>query len=416
MTCKKLRIAVIESPPFVMSEEKTITSNNDTTGIIITDKILLKGFFIDLILTLKKQMKFYDEIQFIHPNTQYDDLIVVSVFDNSLRIVVRRSESIFIELFSYLKPFSFKLWLSVLILILYSNVSIFYFERTTTATNNTDTIRQEPIHRSIAIFFYHSICSVVGTNSDDNFILSSISSKILTISLCMIAFILGATYTAKLSAFLTIERTQQITSIDDIENGRIPYHRIGIVRGSAIHEYYINTISTYFYPLNSSNEIYSNLIEKKIDALWDYALWDYASIGYQVQQRFCSKLMVVGVGFTHSTFGIAFNNHWKYKYELDYQLLTLKATGILKSLEEYWFQYRPPSTTNAYCNSKHNVHNNQSNGITIEIMSGLFLTFYLISLLTILLHLCNQRHKLMQAVINLKTRLNNSRCCRRALS
>ncbi|CAF5173249.1 unnamed protein product, partial [Rotaria sp. Silwood1] len=136
-----LRIGVIESPPFTM-----INYIRDEKGQMTTK---LTGYIPDLIDILKKNMSFTPEIILAPSNQTYDGLVEAvaksfydlvigdvtvtakrrkiasfsnSIFDNSLRIIVRKTPPIRINLVSYLKPFSWQLWIVVLGSVIYAGV------------------------------------------------------------------------------------------------------------------------------------------------------------------------------------------------------------------------------------------------------------------------------------------------------
>ncbi len=65
---------------------------------------------------------------------------------------------------------------------------------------------------------------------DNEFPLKKIQSRIISDTLPILGAILFAMYTANWSSFLTLQRSNlPISGIDDIKNGRLPFHRIGIV-------------------------------------------------------------------------------------------------------------------------------------------------------------------------------------------
>ncbi|CAF1322820.1 unnamed protein product, partial [Didymodactylos carnosus] len=450
-----IRIAVIESAPFVMSENLTATGDNgnrhDDSILVNNNTILLRGLCIDLINKLHEKMEFNYNVILVDRSTQYNELVFgineklydiiisdvtittnrlqkvdfsIPIHENSVRVVVRQSQSSYSDLFSYLKPFSLKLWLAILGIVLYSGCLLCYFERTTTTKtlrNQTTTVEPKSVHQTITLSLYYAWSSLVNMGGGGGFVLFSTASRILTIGLSTISLILLATYTANLSSFLTLQRTQPtISGIDDIKNGRVSYNRIGIVVGSASYEYYINNVSKYFYPLKSSNEIYVNLLNENIDA----ALWDNTSLEYEIRHSYCSKLAVVGLGFAKSSFGIVMEKNWPYKHDLDLNIVSLRESNYFDTIEREWFHYKTPtiiggSSSNEHCFIHSNDDDNEKLSITIEIMIGLFLTFFLISLLAVIAHLWEQRHNLKELALKLKTQSNcdqSVRCCYRGRS
>ncbi|CAF3232871.1 unnamed protein product [Rotaria socialis] len=96
-----------------------------------------------------------------------------------------------------------------------------------------------------------------------DFNVNTVAGRFLTASLYMLSIVLLATYTADLASDLTIAKSEYIISgIDDIKNGKIPFHRIGIPINTAVEDYYLTSISRgvrNFYPLTSAQELYDSL-------------------------------------------------------------------------------------------------------------------------------------------------------------
>ncbi|CAF4281012.1 unnamed protein product, partial [Didymodactylos carnosus] len=294
-----------------------------------------------------------------------------SIHENVVRVVVRATSGTKVDFFSYFRPFSFTLWLALTGVVLYAAILLFIFER-----SQNKQLKARSLTDSAAMSVYYSTSSLVGLSSD--FIATTPAARLLTISLWIICTILIATYTANLSSFLVVERSMPIISgIDDIKNAKIPFDRIGIVEGSASHEYYLNNISLIYYPLKSSKEIYTHLQLGLIDA----GLWDNASIEYETSINYCD-LMPVGRGFARSSFGIVVKKNWLYKEDLDVNILNLSESGIIEQLSATWFQQKKK------CQKRDDgLIKSLDNSVTIEIMSGLLITFLLISFVSVLLHI-----------------------------
>jgi ionotropic glutamate receptor len=207
------------------------------------------------------------------------------------------------------------------------------------------------------------------------------SSRIIVVGLFTVSIILVATYTANLSSFLTLQRSQPVISgIDDIKNGRLPFHRVGILDDSATVEYYTQNVSTIFYPVKSINDMYTLLLDNRIDAAIENAI----GIEYTVDHQYCGRLSVIGVGFAKSSFGIAMAKNWRYKNDLDKTIVSLREEGKLELLEQKWFSER-------ICNSKNHGETWQQDGIPMTVMTGLFVSFLVVSAMAFALHLYHFR-------------------------
>ncbi|CAF4191080.1 unnamed protein product, partial [Adineta steineri] len=185
--------------------------------------------------------------------------------------------------------------------------------------------------------------------------------------------ILLAAYTANLASDLTIQKSQTVVSgIDDIKNGKIPFSRIGILVGSAMEDYYLQEVSSgsrNFYSLTSITEAYDKLLSGVIDA----SIMDVGPVEYATTHIYCN-LTLVGADFDASAFGIVYQKGWIYAKELDVNLLSLREQGVLDTLRTKWFEGGDCSQTD-----------DSGTAMTVESLAGLFLTFGVISILSLLL-------------------------------
>ncbi|CAF1332977.1 unnamed protein product, partial [Rotaria sordida] len=294
----------------------------------------------------------------------------VPIYETAIRVIVRDSSPISVNFLSYLRPFSLEVWLSIIGIVIYSGLLVFLFERRT--IEETQDCRGL---RAIIFGVYQALSTVIGMGSD--LPLRTKSSRIIVIGLFTLSVLLVATYTANLSSYLTLQRTQPpISGIDDIKNGRLRFDRIGVLSNSAIEEFYTSYISNEFYPVKSVPDIYTLLLNNYIDA----ALGDALSIEYAVDRHYCGNLSVIGVGFAKSTYGIVMAKNWRYKLDLDVNIVTLRESGELESLEQKWFSKRT-------CNNITNVEKIwERDGISFTVIGGLFISFLIVSAIAITLH------------------------------
>ncbi|CAF1537198.1 unnamed protein product [Rotaria sp. Silwood1] len=171
----------------------------------------------------------------------------------------------------------------------------------------------------------------------------------ISVALLALSCILMAIYTADLASFLTVRRTNPpISGIDDIKNGRLPFHRVGIVKNTSIIDYYIQNVSDVYYRLENPQDIYLALIENRIDA----ALFEGAALQYVIDRNYCGRLSLVGVGFAKSWFGIAMKKDWEYKADFDMNILSVREEASCKkdtssnttqsSITVYYGYKKPP--------------------------------------------------------------------------
>jgi ABC-type amino acid transport substrate-binding protein len=380
-----LRIGVIQAPPFTMITNVINTSEPNTTKLI--------GYVPDLIEILRNRMGFIPEIILAPSNQTYDALvqavansvydIVVgdvtvtakrreivdfsySFFDNSVRIIVRQSTSVDVDLFSYLKPFSVRLWLAILAVLLYAAVLICILER-----QENEAMKNKSIVSSIAMSVWYAYGTMTGYGAD--FHVRTAAGRLLSVGLYLMSIILVATYTANLASNLTSQKTTNIISgIEDIKNGKLPFSRIGILVGSSLEDYYLREISKgsqSFYPLKSVSQVYGCLLNNTIDA----SILDTAVLEYATSTLYCN-LTLIGADFDPSAYGIVTPKEWVYAQALDLNILSLRESGALDDLKRKWFEGKICSDPSVI-----------GTAISIEAASGLFLTFAIVSILSLLL-------------------------------
>ncbi|CAF1438480.1 unnamed protein product, partial [Rotaria sordida] len=377
-----LRICIIESMPFTIR-----------TNIIEQNQTKLTGYVPDLIDLLQTRMGFIP--YFIYPpaNQTYNGLIKsvatsicdvaigditvtakrreivdfsAPIFDNSLRIIVRQTKTVPIDLLSYLRPFSLNLWSIFFICIVYATVLLCVLER-----QNNEALQNRSIISSGAMSMWYSIGTIMGYGAD--FHVQTAPGRLLTIGLYLLSLILVATYTANLASDLTISKSKDtISGIDDIKNGKIPFSRVGILVESSQEDYYLREISggvRNYYPLKTQDELYSSLLNNLIDA----SILDISALEYYTNNIYCN-LTLVGKDFVPSSYGIAYPKQWLYGKDLDVIILSFRESGVLDDLKKKWFEKSVcPDSSSSYV----------STSINLEQMSGLFVTFSVISILSI---------------------------------
>ncbi|CAF0889775.1 unnamed protein product [Adineta steineri] len=403
-----LRIAVIEAPPFTMTQQVA-----DANGIITTKLI---GYIPDLLAILQTNMGFIPNITLLPSTQSYDGLIddvannvydmvagdvtilaerreqvsfTDSIYDNSLRIILRNTASASPDFWFYLRPFSLGVRLCILGSIIFAALLMYLYEG-----GHNDALKHKPTISRLVMSTWYPLGNIMGYGVD--FTVKTGAGRFLTFSVFFLSLVLIATYQATLTSNLTLRQTQNIISgIDDIKNGKIPYGRIGIVTNSSIEAYYLQEISNgirNFYPLRTEEAIFTSLLSKVIDA----AIMDEGVLEYETSSNYCN-LTLVGTGFDPSAFGIVFQKNWVYEQVLDVNILSLRESGTINNLKSKWFQSNTCSQSS-----------NTPTGSSIEVMGGLFVTFAVMCGLSIILFIWLKlriRHRLSQMVLNLRYRI-----------
>ncbi|CAF4230581.1 unnamed protein product [Rotaria socialis] len=436
-----LRILVIEAPPFVIIHNfsnqghfsnniNNVKHNNFRCEPLETtnSNILIYGFVPDLIRILQSQMHFNFTIDVANLSTDYHSLVSLVANDNrqydiilsdiritssrllkvdfstpyhenTFRIITRPNPySTSFSLFSCFNPFTWDVWAAIFAVIIYSGFIIYIFER-----HNIKTEHCESEFKSILIGICHAMTSIL--IMDGNIRLSTHSSRITVLGLYALGIILVATYTANLSSFLTLNRSQAtISGIDDIKNGRLPFSRIGIVTNSAVSDYYIQNISTEYEPLSTIEEMYSRLLDHTIDA----SIWDSSVLEYAVNNYYCEKLIIAGVGFVKSSFAIVLPKNWLYKRDLDLHILALRETQKLESLENAWLRHRTcpsSSSSSSSSNNENKEDNSKTETFSLDVLGGLFLIFLIITAIAFCFHFWHCRAAIINGFRQTKKRM-----------
>ncbi|UJR35043.1 hypothetical protein I4U23_027819 [Adineta vaga] len=421
---KFVRIFVIEAPPFVIvrniSSENYPSNNFDYINFrseplkTLDKNILIYGFVADFIHELQDAIHFNYSLRVADPTTNYHSLVALLTHqrrehdmilsdiritsnrlltvdfskpfhENTFRIIIRQNPYSSSTLFSCFNPFTWDVWIAILAVIIYSGIIIYFFEcRNKIIENDQSRVK------SILIGVCHALSSVIIMNADIR--LTTNPSRLTVLGLYALGIILVATYTANLSSFLTLNRGQPLISgIDDIKNGRLPFSRIGIVVNSAVSDYYIQNIHSIYHPLSSAEEIYLRLLDHTIDA----AIWDSSVLEYAVNNFYCNRLTVIGVGFVKSSFAVVLPKNWPYKTDLDVHILEMRESEKLDNIENTWLDYRQCSSTSMINSGRTNEPNIQI--FSLDIMSGLFLTFLIITAIAFGVHLWYYRTIIIQS-------------------
>ncbi|CAF3902722.1 unnamed protein product [Rotaria sp. Silwood2] len=403
-----LRIGIIESIPFTIVE-KIMDAYGQST-------IQYSGYVLDLINLLQSKTGFIPTIQLAPSNQTYNGLIQAvsngvydivigdvivtaarrelvdfsnAIFDNSLRIIVRKTLDINIDLFSFLKPFSRNLWLLVLVTFIYAGILMCILER-----QDNEALQNRSRLSQVAMSIWYSFGNIVGYGVD--FYTNTAAERLLTAGLYILSLILVASYTANLASELTIAKSKDIISgIDDIKNGKIPFNRIGIREGTVSEDYYLREISggkRNYYPLKSQNDVFDSLLAGIIDV----SFVDSGSAEYITNNVYCN-LTLIGNDFDKGVLGIVTPEKWLYAQDLDVNLLSLQESGDLENLRQKWFQVKkcPDSFE-------------KPNAIGIQAISGLFLVFGVISILSLLLFAWRKQHSIKNDLFILLSRKKSS--------
>ena len=397
----RLRVAVYLVDPFTML--KTVDDNSGST------QTTLSGYVPDLIDLLVDRLDFNPEIIIVPGNHTYNSLvdgvvngiydIVIadvtvtasrtervsfsnSIFDNSLRVIIRKRTITKTSLTAFLSPLSVQLWMVLLLVMIFAGLLICVFER-----QHNEMLQNRTIFGSLAMSIYYSFGNIVGYGA--GFDVKTSAGRLVTVALYALSIVIVATYTANLASNLTIMKSADIVSgIDDIKNGKVLLSRVGIMPNSSIEAYYLREISgsiKNYYPLKEADDIFRKLLSEDIDA----AIMDSGILEYATSNTYCN-LTLVGVGVDESVFGIVMPKNWLYARNFDYTILSLRESGELDTLKSKWFR-------GTMCS------NSDSDAIvtatSIDSISGLFMIFGIILFIAIIVYIWEGRHYVFDDIL-----------------
>ncbi|CAF4434884.1 unnamed protein product [Rotaria sp. Silwood2] len=431
-----LQILVIEAPPFVIvhnssahhpvsDSAKNFERIRHRFDPLTTEdpEVLIYGFVADFIRELEAHMHFTYTINVADTSTNYHSLVALLAEDNrqydiilsniaatsdrmlkvdfstpfredTFRIITRlKPYSSSLSLFSCFNPFTWDVWAAIFAVMIYSSIIIYIFEH-----YNRDVENNQSKLKTILIGICNGLTSILIMNGDLR--LTTISSRLTILGLYALGIILVATYTANLSSLLTLNRGQPfISGIDDIKNGLLPFSRIGIVTNSSISDYYIRNISTKYYALSKVEETYSRLLDHTIDA----SICDSSLLEYAVNNYYCDELTVTGVGFVKSSFAVVLPKNWLYKTHLDVNILALRESQKLESLENVWMSHRTCSSSSS--SNFNEADGSKSETFSLNVLGGLFLTFLIITAIAFGFHICHCRLVIISAFYQIMKRI-----------
>uniref|UniRef100_A0AAQ4PEV5 Glutamate receptor n=1 Tax=Gasterosteus aculeatus aculeatus TaxID=481459 RepID=A0AAQ4PEV5_GASAC len=391
-----LSIVTLEEAPFVIVEDvdplsgtcmrntvpcrKQLKTLNQTKDSGIYIKRCCKGFCIDILKKIAKQVKFTYDLYLVTNgkhgkkiNGTWNGMVGEVVLKNahmavgSLTINEERSEVIdfsvpFIETgisvmvsrsngtvspSAFLEPFSADVWVMMFVmLLLVSAMAVFIFEYfSPVGYNRCLADGKEPHGPSFTIGkAIWLLWGLVFNNSVPVQNPKGTTSKIMVSVWAFFAVIFLASYTANLAAFMIQEEyVDQVTGLSDKKfqspNDFSPPFRFGTVPNGSTERNIRNNYPemhgymTKFHQRNV-NEALQSLKAGKLDAF----IYDAAVLNYMAGRDEGCKLVTIGSGYIFATtgYGIAIQKESLWKRHVDLAILQLFGDGEMEELESLW--------------------------------------------------------------------------------
>ncbi|CAF3594943.1 unnamed protein product [Rotaria sp. Silwood1] len=347
----RLNITVPISPPFYMEEFNNSTNKTDKSGYLYRLISLLEqraGFSSNLIVAPDDIS--YDELVECVRNGTYEIVMAdlaqtpsrsnkidfsVSIYDNYMRLVIRKSGKVYASWHAFVLPFDGHVWLVIGITLGMSVLLIFGYEKVEgkrQPDKKKSDICDQSILGSFLKSFYHTIGAMAQTGSELR--VKSFGGRGQTILLWLTSIYLVSLLTSSMTTyFIEKQKKPWIQSIEDLKMcGKLSCDRIGVVERSQHEEYVMqhlmNGNQMDYHRLKHQRECYSKLLNYHIDV----AIADSSSAEYFTQTKQYCQLEVVGFPFGKTDFGIAVPKLWQYKQDLDNHIMKLKEEGEIDRL------------------------------------------------------------------------------------
>lgn len=370
----KIKVLIALSPPFVMKKEDS--SDHDGGGAY-------EGFCIDLLNELRGKLHFEYELQLrkeigakkpdgtwggmIGELTRKKATLAVSTltisperekavdftqpyFNLGFKIIMKKTNmDDKMNTWGFLDPFEKTLWLAIIgssviigiVVCVYDGWSPYGFYGK--VLQSKEVISTE-IHAQNTLSFLNSIWAAATSYMEqgpDRLHPVSSSGRATTLAWWFAISIFGATYTANLAAFLTINKYETpIKTIEDLANqDRIKY---GIAPGQLAEMLKSASLPVYEklwkYKTMEPN---SSFAIEKVRRTENYAfIWDSAVLEYETQREPCNTLKLIERPFGNINYGFALPRNSPYTNKFSVAMLELQQEGFLERMTEKWFRSR----------------------------------------------------------------------------
>ncbi|EDV20224.1 uncharacterized protein TRIADDRAFT_3218, partial [Trichoplax adhaerens] len=166
----------------------------------------------------------------------------------------------------------------------------------------------------------------------------SISARLITAIWWLSSVIIIATYTANLTAFLTVSSLQTtFNSLHDLaKSSGMGY---GVLANSSIEYFFLNTaVSPYQEMKHNLKNVRSNMegVQRVLSSTTEhYAYIGDAAVLKYAKSQYCN-LTTVG-SFKEDSFGLALPKESLYWKEVSIQILRFREEGFLETLQTKWY-------------------------------------------------------------------------------
>ncbi|KAI6240026.1 hypothetical protein M3Y99_00486300 [Aphelenchoides fujianensis] len=334
----------------------------------------------------------------------------VSFYDLVGTTILMRRNEVEYSLFKFLMVLEWPVWMCILGAYLFTSILLWIFDRFSpySYTNNREKYKEDIEKREFTLRECLWFCMTSLTPQGGGEAPKNISGRLVAATWWLFGFIIIASYTANLAAFLTVSRLEQQIkhvkhSLDDL--GKQYKVQYAPLKGGGTETYFkrMAEIEEQFYNIwkqMSLNESMSQMEKAKL-AVWDYPVSDkytnmwrfmqesklpataaeaidrvlnakngFAFIGDAMEIKYATltncKLQPIGQEFSRKPYAIAVQEGSRLKSEISSSILRLLNERKLESLKEKWWHQNPkrqecPNT------------DEESTGISIQNIGGVFI-------------------------------------------
>ncbi|XP_012259587.2 ionotropic receptor 25a-like [Athalia rosae] len=316
------------------------------------------------------------------------------------------------SLFKFLTVLENNVWLCILAAYFFTSFLMWVFDRWSPYSyqNNREKYKDDEEKREFNLKECLWFCMTSLTPQGGGEAPKNLSGRLVAATWWLFGFIIIASYTANLAAFLTVSRLETpVESLDDLSKQyKIQYAPLN---GSSAHTYFdrMAGIEKRFYDIwkdMSLNDSLSDVERSKL-AVWDYPVSDrytkmyqamkeaefpknmseaiervraskssgegFAFIGDATDIRYLTltncDLIMVGEEFSRKPYAIAVQQGSPLKDQFNNALLSLLNKRRLEKLKEKWWNRNPLKKTCA-------KEDDQSDGISIQNIGGVFIVIF----------------------------------------
>ncbi|KAF8356358.1 glr-7, partial [Pristionchus pacificus] len=320
--------------------------------------------------------------------------------------ILMKKNDVEYSLFKFMKVLEWQVWLCIVAAYVITSLLLWVFDRFSpySYSNNKERYKDDLEKREFSLKECLWFCMTSLTPQGGGEAPKNISGRIVAATWWLFGFIIIASYTANLAAFLTVSRLEQpISSLDDLAK----QYKIGYapMKGSASETYFrrMAEIEEQFYNIWKDMSLNESMTprERSRLAVWDYPvsdkftnMWRYmtesglpedlddainrvlttpdgfAFIGDATEIRYAEltscNLQAVGSEFSRKPYAIAVQTGHPLKDEISSAILLLLNQRRLEALKEKWWNDNPKRKV---CPDQ----TDESDGISIQNIGGVFI-------------------------------------------